>query len=196
MEIWKDIKGFEDFYQVSDKGRVRSLDRVVTSTSRYGNTYEKIFNGKILIPHEDSKGIYLMVSLCKNGKAKTVLVHDLVANAFHENPNNLPCINHKDENTKNNAASNLEFCTFSYNINYGTRNKRQAEKESIPVIQYDLNGVKIKEWKSSREAERGLKEEGYTDGITSGNISGCCKGRQKTAGGFIWRYGKLHRNNL
>lgn len=103
MEIWKDIKGYEGLYQISNLGNVKSLRKNVilkcSKCSREGNYYKA--------------GLY------KNGKTKTILVHKLVANAFIPNPNNLPCINHKDENKLNNKADNLEWCTYKQNNDYG-----------------------------------------------------------------------------
>ena len=110
-EIWKNIAGYEGLYEVSSFGRVRSL--------RFGKT-------KILKPGKNKKG-YLRVSLCKNGKQKTFFVHRLVAQAFLENPQNLPQINHKDENKQNNRLENLEWCSCDYNNNYGTRNERAGK---------------------------------------------------------------------
>ena len=162
-EIWKDVVGYEGLYEVSNLGRVRR-------------------DGKILKPTKIKNG-YLYVGLHKNGIQKTVRVHRLVASAFIPNPQNLPCVNHKDEDKTNNAVDNLEWCTSQYNANYGTRNERVAEKLSKPILQYDLNGNFIREWPSASKVE----EE---TGISNGNISMCCLGRYgfKTAGGFVWRY--------
>lgn len=111
-EIWKDVVGYEGLYQVSNLGRVKSLFR-----------YKKI-----LKQFEDNKG-YLRVTLYKNNKSKSIKVHKLVAEAFIPNPNNYDCINHKDENKTNNRVENLEFCSFYYNLMYGTRVQRIAKKE-------------------------------------------------------------------
>lgn len=100
-EIWKNIMGFNG-YQVSNLGRVRSL-----------KTY------KILKQTTNSQG-YKTLGLCKRSKISTFLVHRLVADAFIPNPDKLPCVNHKDENPSNNCISNLEWCSYKYNINYGT----------------------------------------------------------------------------
>ena len=116
MEIWKTINGYEGLYEVSNLGRVRSLDRCV----KYSNGQTHIHRGRILVPGISKTG-YMQVCLCKNGKMKHPLVHRLVADAFLENPGNLPQINHKDENPSNNVVENLEWCTPDYNLHYGER---------------------------------------------------------------------------
>ena len=104
MEEWKDIKGYEGIYQISNKGRVKTLGNNKTKK-------EKIRDGKI------DRG-YKRISLCKNGKEKKYSIHRLVAEAFLPNPDNLPVVNHKDENKLNNNVENLEWCTQEYNVNY------------------------------------------------------------------------------
>lgn len=117
QEIWKDIEGYEGFYQVSNKGRIKSLDRLVRS--KCGSTQLK--RGKVLKPQNTRDG-YLQVTLSKYSKLKTYKIHQLVGKAFLLNPNNYVEINHKDENTLNNDFRNLEWCSRSYNNNYGNRN--------------------------------------------------------------------------
>lgn len=164
-EIWKDVVGYEGLYKVSDKGRVKSL--------KFGKV-------KILKPVRDTCG-YLRVNLCKNGLKKTYYVHHLTAQSFIPNPNNLPEINHRDEDKTNNKVENLEWCTAKYNANFGTRNQRQAEKVSKPVLQFTKSGEFVKGWKSATDVERNL-------GYSQGNISACCLGKRKSANGFIWKY--------
>lgn len=107
--------------------------------------------------------------------------HIVIARVFIPNPDNLPQVNHKDENPLNNCVENLEWCTAEYNINYGTRNKRVAEKLSKKIEQYTLDGRLVKIWDSMRDIEREL-------GYSSGHICRCCKGQRKSAYGFIWAY--------
>ena len=164
-EVWKDIKGYEGHYQVSDKGRVKSV---------------KFGKERILKPVRDTKG-YLAVQLCKNGEIKRCFVHRLVAQTFIQNPNNLPHINHKDEDKTNNSVQNLEWCDSKYNNNYGTHNQRVAEKRSKPVLQYTLDCEFVKEWKSQSDVERNL-------GYSQRNISACCRGKYKSLYGYVWKY--------
>ena len=116
IEEWRDIKGYEGIYQVSNLGNVCSLDRVI---KHYPKDYFQ--EGKVLSPALSRNG-YPMVILVNHNKRKTRNVHRLVAEAFIPNPNNLPQVNHKDENKTNNCVDNLEWCTQKYNLNYGTRN--------------------------------------------------------------------------
>lgn len=161
MEIWKPIADYEDLYEVSNQGRVRSL------CNRYGEN-------KILKQCIGSRGYYL-VTLCNKGKQKTVNVHRLVACAFIPNPASLPCINHKDENKLNNNVSNLEWCSYYHNNTYGHRLTKSAEKRGIPVICNETGIV----YPSSKAASR-------ITGIAQSQIWNCSHGNRKTAGGFTW----------
>lgn len=102
---WLPIKGYEGLYEVSNTGKVRSLDRMVRNSSGNGT---KLSPGKILKQSDVGNG-YLRVDLCKNGEIKHFAVHRLVASSFVKNPENLPMVNHKDENKENNSAENLEW---------------------------------------------------------------------------------------
>lgn len=113
MEKWKDIPGYEGLYQASNTGKIRSIDRVVSTIS--GQKIRR--KGKILTSHKNNYR-YEMVSLCKNGKMTGGVVHRFVASAFLSNPNNWRCVNHKDEDRANNSVENLEWCTHSYNMSY------------------------------------------------------------------------------
>lgn len=166
METWKPIEGYEGLYEVSDQGRVKRL--------WYGKE-------KILKPQKNTCG-YLHVGLHKDGHGKTVLIHRLVAEAFIPNPNNLETINHKDEVKTNNTVDNLEWMSKRDNDNYGTRNKRVGEALSKQVQMFDKKtGELLATFPSTREAER-------VTGISQSNISSCCNGKRKSAGGYIWRY--------
>ena len=172
MEEWKNIKGYEGLYQVSNFGRVKSLN--------YHRTGKEVLMkpGRFVMK---SGNAYYGVKLYKDSKMNVKLVHRLVAEAFIPNPNNLPQVNHKDENGLNNRVDNLEWCTRKYNTNYGTARERMKEKRSKPVYQYSIDGELIKEWPS-------LSEIGRQTGYSCGYISDCCNGKRKTAYGFIWRY--------
>lgn len=174
-EFWKNIKDYENLYQGSNLGRVRSFDRWVKSK----NGSLRFCKGRILKPVINGRG-YLQVDLCKNGKVKKFLVHRLVAEAFLPNPDNLPEVNHKDENKQNNNVENLEWCDRTYNANYGTAIERMIKTVSKPVLQYTLDGQFVREWKSTAECGR--------NGFNQGHITDCCRGVRKTHKGFIWRY--------
>ena len=120
-EIWKDIELYEGLYQVSNKGNVRSVDRLVN-----GPNGVRKFKGKVLKQYK--RGSYSKITLSKDSMVKTYDVHRLVAKAFIPNPNNYQQVNHKNENGCDNRVDNLEWCTAKYNANYGTRNKRVGDK--------------------------------------------------------------------
>lgn len=183
MEEWKNIKGFEGLYQVSNEGRVKSLQREIT----YKDGRKKIIKERILKNILSDLGYY-HVMLSKNGVTKRYKVHRLVANEFIENPNNLPIINHKDENPKNNVVDNLEWCTQGYNVRYGTAIERGKQKQlnrkdlSKEVEQYNLDKQLIETYKSASEVIR--KNSQFS--ITS--ITRCCRGEQNNYKGYIWKY--------
>ena len=118
IELWKDIKTYEGLYQVSNLGNVKSVDRYIYAGDNSNHKYQHIKEHYLKL---NGGRKYIQVILCKNGKTKAFLVHRLVAEAFIPNPNNLPCVNHKDENPKNNHVDNLEWCTYSYNNTYNGR---------------------------------------------------------------------------
>ena len=126
IEIWKDIKGYESFYQVSNLGRVKSLSRSIYDSRGY-MVYRK---GKIKKPSFDKNG-YPQIGLCKNGTVITRKIHRLVAQAFIPNPENKPEINHKDEDKTNNRVDNLEWVTEKENVNYGCGAKRRAKSNQL-----------------------------------------------------------------
>ena len=164
-EIWKDIEGYEGYYQISNMGRVKSLERTVWKGKGYRIVPEKILEGV------DNGHGYLQVNLSKDGKVKQPLVHRLVATAFLENPMGYKEINHRDENKENNRAENLEWCSRSYNLTYNGRakkvGKKAAEKlrgrkhseETIKKISEKLRGRKFSEEhkKKISESKKGSK---------------------------------------
>lgn len=141
-EIWKAVKGYEGFYEVSNFGNVRSLDRVIKSKHN-GTTLRK---GRILIPFYEEKKRYYQISLTKDRKVKKYRVHRLVAVAFLENPFNYTDVNHKDEDKTNNNVDNLEWCTRKYNNNYGTKPERTRK-----AMMGNTNGRRA--WYKKREVQ-------------------------------------------
>lgn len=174
-EEWRDIEGYEGLYQVSSLGRVRSLKRFNVNTGEYENRL------RILKSTFNKRG-YKMVTLINRTVRKSKTVHRLVAQAFIPNPNNLPQVNHKDENKENNSVGNLEWCDNAYNHGYGTRIERCAAKLKKKVIQYSLDGGFMAEYDGVRDA---VKANGFK---ANSSISECCTGKRKTAYGYIWRY--------
>ena len=162
-EIWKDVKGFEGIYQVSNLGRVKSVRR------------------NIILKNRIARNGYKRVLLCTNNIPKNYYIHRLVATAFISNPNNYPIVNHKDENPQNNSVGNLEWCTQEYNVNYGTGIAKRARSRSKKVLQFKPDGTFVKEWKSTMDVQRNL-------GFNHTHISACCRNIIKTAYGFIWKY--------
>lgn len=180
MEIWKPIKNF-DKYEVSNYGNVRS--KVIKRSKNESKPPQITY--RYLRPCV--KRGYATVQISNDYYILIRLVHRLVALAFIPNPDNLPQVNHKDENPLNNHIDNLEWCTNEYNSNYGTRNVRigRTSKRNMKlckkVLQYDLNGNFIKEWFS---LEQIVRECGYA----KPNISRCCHFKNKTSYGYIWRF--------
>ena len=167
-EIWKDIKGFEGLYRVSNLGRVKSLKRP------YG------LKEKILKPEILNNG-YCKVCLCKQSVKKRYLVHRLVWSVFNGTiPENMQ-VNHINEIKTDNRLSNLNLMTCKENINFGTGIKRRAKKLSKVVLQFTLEDILIKEYPSTEQVER-------ETGFLQQSISKCCKGKYKTAYGYKWRY--------
>ena len=175
-EVWRDIEGYDGLYQVSNQGRVKSLERK--------DCLGRIVKERILKPGVVSDG-YLFVVLCAGGKRKKFFVHRLVCQAFHKNPNNKPEVNHVNEDKADNRACNLEWCTRRDNCNHGTRNIRAgkaiSKANSKPLGQYTLAGELVKIWPSTQEAQRQA-------GFNQGNISQAANGKLKQAYGFIWKY--------
>lgn len=207
VEEWRKIKinkngidyDFSDSYEVSNLGNVRSLDRYVVSS----NGRRRFIKGKMRTPILDKDG-YLLVSLWKDGKGGMFKIHRLVCTAFLPNPNNLPIINHRDENPANNTLDNLEWCNAEYNSNYGnaidkrteswknqwcvaqskkmleTRRKNECVGSPKYVLQIcPLTKCIIKMYSSMSEAQRETKIL---------HIDAVCRGERNKAGGYEWMY--------
>ena len=169
-KLWKEIPGTGGKYLISTDGEVMAISRRV----KFGNVY-RWTKTKLLTPRDNGKG-YLELEFL--GKHR--YIHRLVAEAFLPNPQNLPQVNHKDENKSNNCVENLEWCDRVYNTNYGTGIERSKEKrfgDRFVVINLDTGEV----YQTPKDASRAT-------GIHNDSISRVCKGKSKTAGGYRWRY--------
>ena len=170
-EVFLSVPGYEGYYEVSNLGNIKSLR-----------------SGKLLKQASNKDG-YKLVCLAKDGKSRTFNVHRLVAMAFLPNPENLPEVNHKDETHDNNCVENLEWCSRTYNRNYGTYRERmskslkEAGTNNKSVSAYDKTGVYVKSYDSITEAEKEL-------GLGKSSISQALRGKQKTSGGYVWKYNK------
>lgn len=206
-EHWLPVKGYEGMYEVSDTGRVRSLDRYV-EYEHYGGVSISKKKGRELTAIVGKSNPYAYVTLCKNGIHKRIRLHRIVAEAFVPNPNNYPVVNHKDEKHTNNRADNLEWCTTLYNCNYGTKKQRgiQTRKEKYPkgtenariekfratmkdrkracaerpIYLCDNKGNIIKEYRSAAEAGKEL-------GLWPQNIRSVLYGRYQRTGGYYFK---------
>lgn len=177
MEVWKDIKDFEGYYQVSNLGRVKSLKRYVASK----NGSKRIVKSKILQTGYDQDG-YLLAVWSINGSRFTRKVARLVASEFIPNPDSKPQVNHINGIKNDNRVENLEWTTCSENIKHAYNkglHKGNGLKQKVSI--FCLNGRPIKTFNSLTEASNELD-------IPITSIIDCCKGRQKTAYGYIWKY--------
>lgn len=177
MEEWRDIQGYEGLYQVSNHGRVKSLERDVEIPSKLGKLYIRHQKEKIKAPHRNNNG-YIIYDLCKNNETKSFLIHQLVAQVFIPNPNGYDVVHHKDENLENNSVENLLW------MNDELHRALHDKKHEKPINQIDkVTGEVIHQWNSVSEAARTL-------GIDQGNISKCCSDKYpyyKTYKNYIWK---------
>lgn len=200
-EIWEDIKGYEGYYMVSSYGRVKSIG------GRRGSSNKP----KILKQGTDTSG-YKMVIFRVNKHSKTFKVHRLVAETFIPNPNNLPEVNHKDEDKTNNCVDNLEYCDRLYNIRYGTGIERSAEKrkgiapwnknkkmDKTSCEKMSISRTGKGNWKSKPVCQYSLDDilinvfesaniAAKETNSMQAHISDCCNGKRKKHNGYIWKY--------
>jgi hypothetical protein len=195
-EVWKPLTNYEGFYEVSNMGRVKSLDRTITKKSGE----EALIISRILKQYKRGSG-YLKIAVCKNGKPKTFDVHRLVGLLHVDNPENKPEINHKKGNKLDNRSSELEWSTSSENAQHkwdiglqkpfweGKTGKDHHSSKS--VLQFDSEMKLLKKWDSIADVNREL-------GFDISGIAACCVGRKrkvngviyqrKIAYGYIWKY--------
>lgn len=178
-EVWKDVKGFEGLYQVSNMGRVRSLDRDIVTTCR-GTVHTRHYKGRIIKPKYAPAG-YQEVTLANSGQHKRIQIHRLVALHFVYGYKDGLVVNHKNEIKDDNRAENLEFVTYTYNNTYGEQFKRRYDKHSKRVLKCDKDGTVISEYKSLHVAAR-------QNGTAATVISRWCRSVNKPQNGFIWRF--------
>ena len=173
IEQWKPVAGYEGLYEISNMGRVKSL----------GNNKSR--KEKILKPAKDGSG-YLFVVLCRNGKHKIFKVHRLVAVAFLPNPNGFTEINHINEDKTLNVVSNIEWCSRSYNVNYGSRNKRISKVVEASKY-YDFRTIEYRFASTAEAGRNGFKHQ---------YVSACCRGcysthRRNFYNGLYWRFASV-----
>lgn len=162
IEEWQTVQ-VSNLYEISNIGRIRNKKTQKIISQRKNN------------------GGYMIANLYKNGVPKTYIVHRLVADVFLPKEQGKNYVNHRDEDKTNNSVNNLEWCDVLYNNTYGTRIENASKKVRKAINQYDKNNNFIRTWSSASEVEKRLKYFGS-------NICTCCKGRQKTAYGYKWKY--------
>ena len=175
-EEWKPIAGFEGFYEVSNFGRVKSLN------------YQGTKGESVILKQTLKSNGYFQIGLYIKQNRKYFNVHRLVAMAFIPNPNNYPQINHKDEIKTNNSVDNLEWCTSKYNLNYKDFQKRRAASYAKKVYQYDKDLNLIKEWSSAKEA--GMY------GFNRRAVCSCCCKKRKYHRDFIWSHTPIEKQTI
>lgn len=173
-EIWKDVKEYEGLYQVSNFGKVKSVER----KSKNGKKSFRVIKEKILAQTKIGRNReYLCVKLSKNGISKHILIHRIVAKSFIPNPNNYQQVNHKNEIKTDNRVENLEWCDNKYNSNYGCRNIKISKSNSKKVLCVETNIIYSNTIQASKETN-----------AYQGDISKCANKKKTKAGGYHWKY--------
>lgn len=186
-EIWKDIKGYEGYYQISNFGRVKSLPRIIKSKNFF-KTKEKILKNQ-----ENSRG-YFRVELKVNGKNQKFFIHRLVAEHFIYKPKDCNIVNHLDCNPHNNMVDNLEWTTMKGNTAYMQklgRNKRtKIWIERLTDTQRKINGKKVegKSLDGTKTINYNTVNEVKKDGFQPSCVSNCCNQIRNTHKGYMWRF--------
>lgn len=186
-EIWKDIKGWEGCYQVSNHGRIKTLKRAIFRLKGEGELLYYL-KEKIIVTF-GRPGLYVQVHLNRYGKQFHFFVHRLVAEAFIPNPKNKAEVNHINGLKTDNVVTNLQWVSRSENIRHSfdflgrkTNPRKGADHfASKPVLQFDLTGSLLKEWVNISEARKSFLPKNVS-------VGNCCNGKQKQSMGFIWRY--------
>ena len=170
-EVWKDVKDYEGYYQISNHGNFRSVDRLVERSD--GTTAR--YKGKEIMGSVNNLG-YRRFTLSKDGKATKELAHRLVGKHFVPNPHEFEEINHIDENKLNNKADNLEWCTRWHNLTHGSRLKNMSYK----VRRTHIATGEVKIYPSASSVRE--------DGFDQGHVSRVCRGEKQTHKGYTWEY--------
>lgn len=168
---WYDVPNYEGIYKINKNGQVK-----------------KVSNNKLMSLCTDRNGYKFYHLTSSSGKRRTELQHRLIAKVFLPNPDNFPMINHKDEKPSNNNIDNLEWCTHTYNMNYGGKIAKTIEKNSKKVYCYFIDGSLDKIYKSTQETSK--------DGYEPKHVSDCALGKRKTHKKRIWSYEKLNNQEV
>lgn len=175
--MWKPVVGYEGLYEVSDDGKVRSVDRIVHDTKgRYTGIKKRLRGVEMKTPISNG---YPVVNIHRDSVSNVVPVHVLVAEAFIPNPNNYPTVNHIDGDKTNNHVENLEWASYAQNNVHALKTGLRKPRGN-PIAQYTIDGELVGVYKSAYEATR-------QTGLSFNNISHCLNGRARTAYGYIWK---------
>lgn len=182
MEQWKDVAGYEGIYQVSNEGRVRSLERKVQES----NGRARIVPMRETFGYKDTYG-YLCFGLCRDGERETKKVHQLVASAFIPNPDNKPQVNHKNGVKTDNRVDNLEWVTNTENAEHAYRNGLM-KPPSRECIEKSASARRRSVRRSDGVIFRSIEDAAEAASVTSGAVKHVLAGRNKTAGGYSYEY--------